>query len=61
MMLVLSRRQREEVVIQVPGREPITIGIAEIKGQKVCVMTIDAEKEIKIFRREVLDRIEAEK
>ena len=59
-MLVLSRRQREEVVIQVPGREPITIGIAEIRSKNVCVMTIDAEKEIKIFRREVFDRIEAD-
>ena len=60
-MLVLSRRQREEVVIQVPGREPIVIGVAEIKGKNVCVISIEAEKEIKIWRREVLDRIEAEK
>ncbi|MCR9217205.1 MAG: carbon storage regulator [Phycisphaerales bacterium] len=58
-MLVITRREGEEVVIGDP-RNPIGIvRIANIKGDRVRV-AFDFPREVQVHRREVADQINAE-
>ena len=54
-MLVLTRKPGERIVIG----DDIVVTIAEIRGEHVRV-TIDAPKEIKIYRGEIYDAIVTE-
>ena len=58
-MLVITRREGEEVVIGDP-RNPIgVVRIASVKGERVRV-AFDFPREVDIHRREVADQIVAE-
>ncbi|MFU8828294.1 MAG: carbon storage regulator [Phycisphaerales bacterium] len=58
-MLVITRREGEEVVIGDP-RNPIgVVRIANIKGDRVRV-TFDFPREVQVHRREVANQINAE-
>lgn len=58
-MLVLSRHQDEEIVVETPlGR--MTIGVVEIRGDKVR-LGFTAPKEIVVHRSEVAERIARKK
>lgn len=58
-MLVITRREGEEVVIGDP-RNPIGIvRIANIKGDRVRV-AFDFPREVQVHRREVADQINSE-
>ncbi len=52
MMLVLSRKKNESIVIN----DDITIVVVEIRGDKVR-LGVEAPKEIPVHRREVYDAI----
>ena len=55
-MLVITRREGEEIVIGDP-RNPIgVVRIASIKGERVRV-ALDFPREVEIHRREVADEI----
>lgn len=55
-MLVITRREGEEVVIGDP-RNPIgVVRIASIKGERVRV-AFDFPREVEIHRREIADQI----
>jgi carbon storage regulator len=54
-MLVLSRKKNESIVIN----KDITIVIVEIRGDKVR-LGVEAPKEVPVHRREVFDAIERE-
>jgi carbon storage regulator len=51
-MLVLSRKKNEQIVIAVPGFEPITLTIVDIRGDKVRV-GIEADAQIPVHRQEI--------
>ena len=51
-MLVLSRKLREQIVIN----DDITITVVEIRGDTVR-LGVDAPKEVPVHRREVFDAI----
>jgi carbon storage regulator len=55
-MLVLARKETEEIVIG----EDIVITIVRIHGEKVRI-GITAPKELSVYRREVAERIAYEK
>lgn len=55
-MLVLSRSLMEEIVIAVPGMEPIVITVVGIRGDK-CRLGVDAPKDVPVHRREVYEAI----
>ncbi len=58
-MLVITRREGEEVVIGDP-RNPIgVVRIANIKGDRVRV-AFDFPREVQVHRREVADQINSE-
>ncbi len=58
-MLVITRREGEEVVIGDP-RNPIgVVRIASVKGERVRV-AFDFPREVEIHRREIADQILAE-
>ncbi len=57
-MLVITRRQGEEVVIGEPGNPIGTVRIALIKGDRVR-LAFDFPREIDVHRREVADMIRA--
>jgi carbon storage regulator len=58
-MLVITRREGEEVVIGDP-RNPIgVVRIASIKGERVRI-AFDFPREVDIHRREIADQIVAE-
>jgi len=59
-MLVITRRESEEIVIGDPENPLGVIRIAGIKGDRVRV-AIDFPREIEVHRREVADQILAEK
>ncbi len=59
-MLVISRRQGEEVVIGEPGSPIGSVRIARIKGDRVR-LAFDFPREIEVHRREVADQILASK
>lgn len=54
-MLILSRKINEKIKIG----EDITLSIIEIKADQVKI-GIDAPKEVKVFRQEVFNAIQAE-
>lgn len=58
-MLVITRREGEEVVIGDPANPIGIIRIAGIKGDRVRV-AMDFPREIPVHRREVADQILAE-
>lgn len=59
-MLVLARRESEEIVIRVPGRPtPIVVRVAAIRGERVRI-GITADRDIKADRREVYEAEQAE-
>ncbi len=53
-MLILARRPGEKLVIN----DDITITILEFNGSQIRI-GIEAPKEVKIYREEVYDRIQA--
>ena len=57
-MLVISRREGEEVVIGEPGSPIGMVRIARIKGDRVR-LAFDFPREIEVHRREVADQIAA--
>ncbi|MCC7387551.1 MAG: carbon storage regulator [Phycisphaerales bacterium] len=58
-MLVITRREGEEIVIGDP-RNPIgVVRIASIKGERVRV-AFDFPRDVEIHRREIADQIVAE-
>ncbi len=58
-MLVITRREGEEVVIGDP-RNPIgVVRIASVKGERVRV-AFDFPREVAIHRREIADQISTE-
>ncbi|MHC4107733.1 MAG: carbon storage regulator [Planctomycetota bacterium] len=59
-MLVISRREGEEVVIGEPGNPIGTVRIAMIKGDRVR-LAFDFPREIEVHRREIADQILASK
>ncbi len=59
-MLVISRREGEEVVIGEPGNPIGMVRIARIKGDRVR-LAFDFPREIEVHRREVADQILASK
>ncbi len=59
-MLVISRREGEEVVIGEPGSPIGSVWIARIKGDRVR-LAFDFPREIEVHRREVADQILASK
>jgi carbon storage regulator len=54
MMLVLSRKKNESIVIN----DDITITIVEIRGDKVR-LGVEAPREVPVHRREVFEAIRA--
>jgi len=59
-VLVITRREGEEIVIGDPNNPIGVIRIAGIKGDRVRV-ALDFPREIEVHRREVADQIIAEK
>ncbi len=59
-MLVISRREGEEVVIGEPGSPIGMVRIARIKGDRVR-LAFDFPRDIEVHRREVADQILASK
>ena len=55
-MLVISRREGEEVVIGDPGKPLGFVRIARIKGDRVR-LAFSFPQEIEVHRREVVDKI----
>lgn len=58
-MLVLSRMKDEEIVITAPDGSRISIKVVEILQNKIRI-GIDAATNIKVHRKEVQDKIDAE-
>lgn len=58
-MLVLARKKLEKIIITVGNRQVI-ITVTEIRGDRVR-LGFDADRDIAIDRREVLDRQRCEK
>ncbi len=58
-MLVITRREGEEVVIGDPAKPIGVIRIAGIKGDRVRV-ALEFPREIQVHRREVADQILSE-
>lgn len=55
-MLVLARLANESVDILLPSGETVTVTVVEQRGPKVR-LGFDAPDAIKIYRREVLEKI----
>lgn len=55
-MLVLSRRLDEEIVIEIPGCEPVVVAVVRLGGGSVR-LGVSAPVEVGIHRGEVFDRI----
>lgn len=55
MMLVLTRKEGQQIVIEQPGGEPIVITIAKLHRGSVRV-GIDAPKSNYILRAEIVDK-----
>lgn len=58
-MLVITRREGEEIVIGDPDRPLGVVRIAAIKGERVRV-ALDFPRNVQIHRREVADQIVSE-
>ncbi len=59
-MLVITRREGEEVVIGDPSSPVGVVRIASIKGDRIR-LAFDFPREIEVHRREVADQILADK
>lgn len=59
-MLVITRREGEEVVIGDPTNPVGIVRIASVKGDRVR-LALNFPREIEVHRREVADQIIAEK
>ena len=59
-MLVITRREGEEVVIGDPDNPVGVVRIASVKGDRVR-LAMDFPREIEVHRREIADQILAEK
>ncbi len=59
-MLVITRREGEEVVIGDPGRPLGIVRVAGVKGDRVR-LAFEFPREVDVHRREVADRILAER
>ena len=59
-MLVITRREGEEVVIGDPSNPIGVVRIASVKGDRVR-LAMDFPREVEVHRREVADQILAEK
>ena len=59
-MLVITRREGEEVVIGDPANPSGVVRIASIKGDRVRI-AFAFPREVEVHRREVADQIVAEK
>lgn len=55
-MLVVSRKEGEEVVIGDPSNPLGVVRIASVKGERVR-LAFDFPRHVKIFRRELADQI----
>ena len=53
-MLVISRRNLEEIILKAEGLEPVTIKVLQIRGSQVRI-GINAGSEFKIVRAELID------
>ena len=58
-MLVITRREGEEVVIGDPKNPLGVVRIANIKGDRVCI-AFEFPREVDVHRREVADQIVTE-
>ena len=58
-MLVLTRREGETLIIELPTGETIEVTVLGIKGNQVRIGT-DAPDDIAIVREELLDKLPAE-
>jgi len=56
-MLVLSRKKRQEIVIDTPAG-PVRVSVEAIKGNQVQLGVV-ADVGTKVYRREVWDKITA--
>lgn len=59
-MLVITRREGEEVVVGDPSRPIGVIRVAGVKGDRVR-LAFDFPREIDVHRREIADQILAER
>lgn len=59
-MLVLSRREDESIVIEVPGEEPVIVTVVSLNGYRAR-LGIEAPREVLVARAEVFERIQAER
>ena len=57
-MLILSRKQRQRVIVTVPGRKPIIVEVIDIRGDKVR-LGFEADQEVVIHREEIQHENEA--
>lgn len=58
-MLILARKQEEDLIIGQPGQEVI-VRVVEIRGDKVR-LGIEAPRDVPVHRREVWEEIEADR
>ena len=58
-MLVLTRREGETLIIELPTGETIEVTVLGIKGNQVRIGT-DAPDDIAIVREELLEKLPAE-
>ena len=59
-MLVITRREGEEVVIGDPTNPVGVVRVASVKGDRVR-LAMDFPREVEVHRREVADQIMSEK
>ena len=59
-MLVITRREGEEVVIGDPANPVGVVRVASVKGDRVR-LAMDFPREVEVHRREVADQIMADK
>jgi len=58
-MLALDRNLGEDIIITVPGVEPITVKSIAIRGQRARI-GIEAVREVTVDRAEITERIKKE-
>lgn len=60
-MLVLSRAKNEEIVVEIPGYEPLIIGVMKCPDGAKIRLGITADKRIAVHRREIWEKIQQQK